>query len=194
MDYYEDRYPDAMVSGGAFALGDTEEDEYKNLTEDLNNGIFRLACWLNSTALPLEGEEDYVTNEISYREIEPAFYPTRDASYNPAKQYYIKNGDTFEEKVITLDTVATYSTDVVGNTNDKLDPSKITSVTIDKNIFGEKVGQFGDYIFVYSTETGTWQFDSKEDVGSELSAYGITYTGDPVDAACIKVSYVQTND
>lgn len=44
MDYYEDRYPDAMVSGGAFALGDKEEDEYKNLDEDLENGIFRLAC------------------------------------------------------------------------------------------------------------------------------------------------------
>ena len=195
MDYYEDRYPDAMVSGGAFALGDTEEDEYKNLTEDLNNGIFRLACWLNSTALPLEGEEEYVTNEISYQSITPVFYPTRDISYNADKKYYIKNGESFDEKVITLNTQVIYSTDVIGNTNENLDPSKITSVTIDKDIFGEKVdGKFGDYMFVYSTESGTWQFDSKEDIGSDLSAYGISYTGNPEDAAYIKVSYVQTND
>ena len=195
MDYYEDRYPDAMVSGGGYALGDAEEDEYKNLTEDLNNGIFRLACWLNSTALPLPGEEDFVTNEISYQEIEPAFYPTRDSAYNPEKKYYINNSGTFEEKVITVDTRATYSTDVIGNTNENLDPSKITSVTIDKNVFGEKVnGVFGDYMFVYSKEGNAWFFNSETNVGSELSAYGISYTGDPVDAACIKVSYVQTND
>jgi hypothetical protein len=50
MEYYEDRYPDAIVSGGKFLLGDEEEDEYKNYEEDLDNGIFRLAKWLNSTA------------------------------------------------------------------------------------------------------------------------------------------------
>jgi hypothetical protein len=50
MEYYEDRYPDAIVSGGKYLLGDEEEDEYKYYTEDLNNGLFRMAEWINSTA------------------------------------------------------------------------------------------------------------------------------------------------
>ena len=43
MEYYEDRYPDAMVDGAKRENGDLKKDEYPNLEEDLNNGIFRVA-------------------------------------------------------------------------------------------------------------------------------------------------------
>ena len=184
MDYYEDRYPDAMVSGGAYALGDKEEDEYKNLDEDLENGIFRLACWINSTA----------TDEVTGRTLvdsegQPisAYYPTRDLVYNPNKKYFIKNGDIFEEKVITSSKIASIPED----------NNPLGAVVSDIEVFAEKVNNVYDqYTFVYSNVEGSsigWYLKT-DYIGENLSEYGVAYTGAPEDASSIIVIFAETND
>lgn len=190
MDYYEDRYPDAMVGGGAAALGDKDEDPYDHLDEDLENGLFRLTCWINSTALPLEGD-DPVANEVSYRAIEPAYYPTRDEAYDPAKTYYIKENGEYVEKVITLTNGVLFETGVIGSP----DASNLDDININQETFEAKVNNvLGEYTFVYSAETGTWALDNGEVVGENLEDYGITFSKTPNNAVFIKVSYYQTSD
>ena len=102
MEYYEDRYPDAMVAGAEHELG-KDEDEYPYLAEDLNNGIFRVAKWINSTAIPYAGEKSEVTNKQlvdAEGNPQPVYYKTRDEVYDESKKYYELSNGSYIEKVI----------------------------------------------------------------------------------------------
>lgn len=202
MNYYEDRYPDAMVSGAKFENGNTDEDKYPTLNEDLENGIFRLAKWINSTAVPYSGEKSEVTNKILET---PVYYPTRDEAYVEGKQYYEQVSDSFIEKIITK-----YN-DVKIEASKSLDENFPNSLipTINVGTFAEKVNnKFDQYTFVFTSEnpttnptSGLWHLEQITEegsksilVGSSLDDYGITYTGTPTHTNSIIVNFYETND
>ena len=182
MNYYEDRYPDAMVGGAKHKLGDTTEDEYEYLDEDLENGIFRVACWLNSTA----------TEEFTNAPIEPVYYVTRDSSYNSEKDYYEKVGNTFTKKEITISKIATVKKGADLNASY---PNKL-GASIDTDVFAAKVGNVVDqYVFIYSTDVPEkigWMLGQTY-IGADLTSYGITYTGGPVNTNTLIAELAETN-
>ena len=171
MEYYEDRYPDAIVSGGKFILGDDEEDEYDNYEEDLNNGLFRMAKWINSTA----------TSEATGQAFDtPVYYQTMDTSWDRNKTYYTADGQ--ERPVVTEEGVSIEDT----STSD----SALTNLTINKNTFISNAGSgnFGSYAFLYSDN---WYLDGEL---ASLSDYGISFSGTPVENNSLTVTYYETNN
>lgn len=171
MEYYEDRYPDAIVSGGKFILGDNEEKEYKYYNEDLDNGIFRVSKWINSTA----------TIEATGQTLDsPVYYQTTDISWDKNKTYYTADG---QEKVITTGQGVSINDTSTSN-------SELNSLIIDKNIFIDKVGQgnFGLYAFLYSDN---WYLDG---MSINIADYGISFSGTPIENNGLTVYYYETND
>lgn len=170
MEYYEDRYPDAIVSGGKFILGDDEEDEYDNYEEDLNNGLFRMVKWINSTA----------TSEATGQAFDtPVYYQTMDTSWDRNKTYYTADGQ--ERPITTEEGVSIEDT----STSD----STLTNLTINKNTFIAKAGSgnFGSYAFLYSDN---WYLDGEL---VSLSDYGISFSGTPVENNSLTATYYETN-
>ena len=171
MEYYEDRYPDAIVSGGKYILGDDEEDEYDNYEEDLNNGLFRMAKWINSTAI------SEATGQIFEA---PIYYQTMDTSWNREKTYYTADGQIrpilTEQGVSIEDTSST--------------ESNLNNLTINKNTFINKVidGNFGSYSFLYSDN---WYLDGNL---VSLAEYGISFVGTPIEGNSLTIKYYETND
>jgi hypothetical protein len=88
--YYEDRYPDELKGIGE--KGATDVSGWPTYYEDLNNGIYRVAEWLNSTA----------TGEITGKLLDtPKYYQTLDNNWIMDKQYYNADGTPFEVEVLT---------------------------------------------------------------------------------------------
>lgn len=157
----------------------------------MENGLFRLACWINSTAIPLAGEENSVSNEVTYRPIEPAYYPTRDTSYDFNKNYYKKVDGILIKEEIIVSTETTAKTGVI----DSEDIANISNINIDKDIFEEKVNNvLGDYTFIYSSDNKTWSLETGETIGENLEGYGITFSNIPNNAVYIKISYYQVSN
>lgn len=196
INYYEDRYPDAMVAGAENELG-KDEDPYPYLEEDLNNGIFRVAKWINSTAIPYSGEKSEVTN----KELEnPVYYKTRDEVYDESKTYYSEAG---VEKIIIKTSDAKIE---AGKSLDENYPNSL-GPTINISTFAVKVNNvFDQYTFVFSSETpdtapqnGAWYLeqitaDGTISVPVVLGEYGIAYTGTPIHTNSIIVNFYETND
>ncbi len=178
MDYYEDRYPDAIVAGGKNRLGDEEEDPYEHYDEDLNNGLFRVANWINSTSTR-DGDPTGQSLEA------PAFYQTMDTSWNRDKTYY--NADGTEHPITTSEGTK------IENTNGD-ENSSLTSLAVNKNTFIAKIasnheGKYGTYAFLYDDN---WYLDG---VIVSLAEYGISFTGTPVKGVDgLTVTYFETND
>ena len=172
MEYYEDRYPDAIVSGGKWIIGDKEEDEYKYYEEDLNNGLFRMAKWINSTAT-----EEYTGNQFE----NPVYYQTMDTSWNRDKTYYTAEGIEY--------VVETEEGTSIKDTSVNID-STLKNLSINKDTFVSKVGSgnFDSYAFLYSDG---WYLDGKS---VNLTDYGISFTGTPVDGSGLTVNYYETNN
>ena len=176
LDYYEDRYPDAMVSGAEWELGDEDEDEYKNLHEDLENGLFRMSRWINSTSTR-EGDPTGSSLE------NPAYYQTMDTQWDRTKTYYDANGN---ERVVTVTEV------VKGESTGTSDDNKLNGIGVDQNTFVSKVGSgnFDAYVFYYDGEA--WYLNGDEEVN--ISEYGITFSNTPSVGSGVTVSYIETND
>lgn len=175
-EYYEDRYPDKMVKGAAFELGDLENGKrYDNLTEDLNNGIFRVANWINSTA----------TEEITNTFIDPVYYQTLDNDWNRDKTYYTSTG---EEKIITTEKKISITET---STVDEVD--KLTSLRINSELFISQVGEenYNTYAFIYNNDTGEWILNGNPVI---LNDYGISYNGTAIAGSGITVVFWEDND
>ena len=180
-NYYEDRYPDAMVAGAEWILNGRPDkdkgDEYVHLEEDLENGIYRLACWINSTAK--EEATNATLNEIVY-------YSSLDTSYNAEKTYYVKEDGNYKALVIEETAQATIA---AGISLDEQFKNNL-SPTINVETFKTKVGNaYGQYTFVYSDEQ--WYLGQEE---TNLEDYGISYTGTPVETNTLIVNYFTVNN
>lgn len=179
-EYFEDRYPDAMVSGDSYINGDTSEDEYPNLTEDLNNGLFRVAEWINSTAI---GYGSDIPSEATNASLaEPKYYQTMDDSWDESKQYYNSDGSTYE---VTVSSKVAITQTSLSNEN------ALTNVTINSDTFISKVGDgnFNTYAFLYADDGWTLNGET-----ASISDYGISFNGTPkVNDTGLTVTYSQTN-
>lgn len=173
MEYYEDRYPDAIVAGGKNLLGDEEEDPYEYYDEDLNNGLFRLANWINSTSTR-DGDPTGQSLDT------PVFYQTMDVVWNKDKIYY--NADGSEHPIIIEQGTKIEDTSTI--------ESSLTNMAINKNIFIDKVGnsEFGSYAFLYSD---SWYLNG---ILVDLADYGISFTGTPTEGNSLTVTYFETNN
>ena len=185
--YYEDRYPDELKGIGEEGAKDVSG--WPTYYEDLNNGIYRVAEWLNSTA----------TGEITGKLLDtPKYYQTLDNNWIMDKQYYNADGTPFEVEVLT-----SASAIAAGF----MDESEyLVQVTIDADKFIEKAQaedfDFGIYSFLYGqTEddpTGHWSLLLNGQVVHEtvsLSDYGVAH-GIAVparDGHTINVTYEEYN-
>ena len=185
-EYYEDRYPDAMASGAKWELGDSDEKEYPNLAEDLENGIFRLACWINSTA----------TQEVTNAALSnPVYYKTLDTIYNPNKIYYDKVNDNYIIKDIVSFDGAKVEAGIP--LNEKEYPNNLKPILISVENFGNKVNNiYNQYTFVYIDDginTKGWYLEDNY-IDEDLADYSISYTGDPIHTNTLIVNYYETNN
>lgn len=188
MEYFEDRYPDKMVSGAAWELGNTEEKEYKYLDEDLNNGLFRLVSWINSTAVKYGEGEGEIPSEATNTLLKngPIYYQTLDKKFNNKKTYYIyKNGEyeaqSFEIKPI-LEQSNTFNNSAI-------------DFNIETSIFITQVSGTGTYSFQYIKAEGDIEgkwYSSGELIGNNLNTYGITYTGlENANSGSLTINYTE---
>ena len=173
MEYYEDRYPDAIVGGGKYLLGDKKKKQYEHYDEDLNNGLFRLANWINSTSTR-DGDPTGQSLEI------PAFYQTMDTAWNKNKIYY--NADGSEHLIRTEQGTKIEDTSTIETT--------LTNMAVNKNTFINKVGngEFGTYAFLYSDN---WYLNGTL---VSLAEYGVSFVGTPKEGNGLTVTYFETND
>ena len=175
LDYYEDRYPDAMKDGAKYELGDADAKEYKNLHEDLENGLFRVSRWINSTSTR---EGDPTGSRLS----SPVYYQTMDTEWDPSKAYYTADG---AQRPVTVTQVT--KAENAGTSDD----NKLNGVGVDHETFVAKVGDgnFDTYAFYYDGES--WLL-SGEIVN--IDDYGINFTNSPSVGSGVSVSYMETND
>lgn len=164
VNYYEDRYPDAL-KGAAEDNELTDENR-----EDLEKGIFRLARWINSTSTVEAPNTDLAV---------PVFYQTLDSVYDSSKKYYDSQGN---EVVITATDNATITAGGTGAIG-------ITALKVNVSNFAAQVGQgnYNDYTFTYLDNK--WYLNNNE--VSNIAAYGITFNGTPVEGNSITVRYYQ---
>ena len=188
MEYFEDRHPDKMVSGAAWELGNTEEKEYKYLDEDLNNGLFRLISWVNSTAVKYGEGEGEIPSEATNMPLEngPIYYQTLDKKFDSKKTYYIYKNNNYEAQAFEIKPILEQS-----NTFN----SSAIEFDIDVNIFIAQVDGTGTYSFQYIKEEGEslgkW-YSAGELIGNDLSDYGITYTGlENANSGSLMINYTE---
>lgn len=173
MTYFEDRYPDKMVGGAKWRLGDADEKEYKYLDEDLNNGLFRLISWVNSTAIGYGEGSGRIPSEATDKILEngPIYYHTLDKTFSNMKVYYLYKNGGYEAQEFEIKPILEQS-----NTFN----SSAIEFKIDTNTFVNKVKSLGTYSFQYLTleneAQGMW-YTNGEQIENGLEDYGITYTG-----------------
>lgn len=179
-NYYEDRYPDKLAGIGK----GKKENNRPTYTEDLENGIFRVAKWVNSTALGSE-----VTNT---RLPEGKYYQTLDTVWNESKNYYTSDHQPIE--IIKSTFTSIESTGFID------EEFILKDVSIDSDIFDAKAKSlsldFGTYSFIYDN---SWDLTKDGEVLYEnvnLQEYGINYSNNmsPVDGNTLIVTYVETNN
>ena len=169
--YFEDRYPDRISKHA-------EDNELTSLDQlDLNEGLFRMAFWVNSTAT--------INNEITNKEFEePIYYITRDKIPQPSKDYYNKQYEKVNIETIDNIKISTNSK-TINNLKVSLDAFK-NQIKIDNNNI-EKI-YYDVYGFTYSDE----KWWNGLTIIDDLSIYGIGYTGMPSDGDAIYVDYFYT--
>lgn len=172
-DYFEDRYPDAFV--GAQEDGElTARDQ-----QDIENGLFRMACWVNSTARP-----EATNNSLGEK---AAYYLTRDSEPDLNKNYYLKINDIYElvniEKKDNIE--SSYS-----NIYDQF-AQNLTNIVVDWNIFIQKIGTYGLYTYSYVVDdlNNEYWWDGSQEIGNNLNDFGISYSGIPSNGDSITINY-----
>ena len=178
-DYYEDRYPDEIVGiWEDYEKGEASEDDKAWSDEALENGLFRMTRWVNSTAID--------SKEISNKTFdEPIYLKTLDKSYDPEIIYYDSNHNAVEVRLVEY---VNYSTSTIEE-GDSFDP---LSVSINESTFKSKVSNVrGTYSFSYTGSAWTL-FENNTTVEVQLSDYGITVSETPNAGWGIVVDYGDT--
>lgn len=166
--YFEDRYPDVLVG----ALKDEEWTQLNQL--DLENGLFRMACWVNSTATTEANENRKLTDS------EEKYYKTRDKNPNKDKVYYDNN---YQEVNITL----------VDSSNIRFESSSLNSFVLDLEQFKIAIkaddvnNSYGTYAFTYRGQDGWWNGNK---FINDLNDYGIVYSGSPNENDIVYIDYI----
>ena len=179
--YYEDRYPDELANIGK---GKDPISKRKTYEEDLENGIFRVAKWLNSTATGSE-----VTNT---RLAEPKYYQTLDKVWDENKTYYTSNHQP-------LEIVKTVSTSIK-STGFMEEDKFLKNVSIDNATFDAKAKSlnlaFGTYSFIFNEAWDLTMDGETVQAGVDLSEYGITYSQNmtPIEGHTLVVTYSEYNN
>lgn len=178
-EYYEDRYPDAMVDGGAYECGDKTKDEYPDLQQDLEDGIFRVATWINSTAIGCGSD---IASEATGASLpEPKYYQTMDENWVKNKSYFNSDGTPF-----TVETSDRFSIKETSMSNGQ----KLTNIKLVSETFANKVGigNYDTYAFLYAD---SWTLNGET---VNIAEYGISFTGTPAqNDTGLTVEYTQTN-
>lgn len=168
MDYYEDRYPDKIV-GIYKDYGKFNDDGTPKVTEEqkawadesLENGLFRMTLWVNSTSTkPTE-----ITNETLSA---PVFYKTLDKTPKDNITYYNVN-----KEVVPIEKVDAIYVSTASTSDKKI---SVADIYVNLTIFSEAVNRnYNSYNFNYD---GTnWYLFNPSTGNTELiilDNYGIT--------------------
>ena len=170
-NYFEDRYPDKFKK----AIDDGEQLTAQQ-NQDLRNGLFRMATWVNSTA---------TTEARNTLLSAPVYLLTRDKNYNSDKsgQYYKKNGTDYIEFIPTIQTRINceYLRDSV---------TQDSKILINEDRVKEYFGtNYGLYSYTYVSDNGNYWWDGKEKIN--LTTLGLELSGDftPLHNDVISINY-----
>lgn len=180
--YYEDRYPDELKGIGEEGAEDISG--WPTYYDDLNNGIYRVAEWLNSTA----------TGEITSKPLsEEKFYRTLDKTWNSEKDYYNADGSKYEVQLLINTKIE--------QTGFMDEDEYLKQVVLDGHKFETKAQaanfEFGIYSFLYSTDHWSLLKDGQVIIETvNPSDYGVTYGAAiaPKDGHTLNVTYEQYNN
>lgn len=173
-DYYEDRYPDEIV--GLYEDGELASDPF--YSQALENGLFRMSTWVNSTAL----SEANPSVELAA----PVYYKTLDEQPAEGVTYY--NAEHQEVTLRLIDAIDYQVNNSMGSSIERAD------VSINSNTFITKVNnEHGTYTFSYN-EAAWSLFQDGTSILVELSDYGITVAKAVAEGQSIIVDLFSTWD
>lgn len=171
--YYEDRYPDEYC-------GAKEENTLTDeMQQAIENGLFRMSSWVNSTSKDEASNEELPT---------PVLYKTLDEEPTEGIAYYNASGDRVD--LITQDYISVdvnYSEEESGGLSS-------SNVSVNLETFKGAVSGYGRYIF--SFEDGLWSAATEDgDTIAEiaiLADYGISLSKDAPEGQSIIIELYNT--
>ena len=176
INYFEDRYPDELV-GVAENINKGEVDaleDWPTYDEDMNNGLYRMTTWVNSTATAEATGADLPEGEAKY-------YPTRDTECVEGKNYYDSSYNlvSITKKTSPQITISNIN-DTYDENGNKIPATKITSISINLETFenqGYEVSK-GKYYKLYMYDENSWLLNDNDQI-FDLSTIGVNIEGEP---------------